>query len=173
MTNETIGRLSAALGQALSARKWRVSTAESCTAGALSAAITAPPGASAWFEYGFVTYADSAKVRLLDVPEACLSGADAPGAVSEQTVLAMARGALIKSGADLALATSGIAGPGGGSAEKPVGTIWLGWALRCPQHGSINGGARCLQLHGDREQVRAQTVAAALAQLCDIVNNEG
>jgi len=148
-----------------------LATAESCTGGGLAQAVTAVAGASQWFEYGFVTYADSAKVKLLDVPEACLWGADAPGAVSEQTVLAMARGALIKSGADIAMATSGIAGPGGGTSEKPVGCVWLGWALRCPERGAIDGNARRLLLQGDREQIRCQTVMAALAQLYDIVNN--
>lgn len=148
------------LGQALEARGWRVTTAESCTGGGIAAAITEVAGSSAWFEYGLVTYANDAKQRLLGVSAETL---EAEGAVSEAVVRQMARGALSLAEADLAVAVSGVAGPGGGSPEKPVGTVWLGWSRS--GEGSVESGARCCHFDGDRAAVRRQTVVAALEQL--------
>lgn len=133
-----------------------VTAAESCTGGGVASAITAVAGSSSWFESGYVTYANAAKMRLLGVPEALLA---AHGAVSREVVEAMVMGACRDSGADLGVAISGVAGPGGGSAAKPVGTVWLAW-------GSAEAAeAECLHFPGDRRAVREQAVHAALAGL--------
>ncbi len=119
-------QLSQRLGEQLLQRNWRIATAESCTGGGVAAAITAIPGSSAWFEYGIVSYANAAKEKLLGVSSETLAR---EGAVSEAVVIEMARGVLALSGADIAVAISGVAGPGGGSPEKPVGTVWFAWAM--------------------------------------------
>src|SRR5262249_42782599 len=119
-----------ALGDALRARGWHIATAESCTGGLLAGACTAPAGASDWFDAGFVTYSNEAKHGVIGVPEAAMRR---HGAVSRQVADAMARGALAKAGVQLALSVTGIAGPGGGSAAKPVGTVWLGLAWETPR----------------------------------------
>ncbi len=152
--------LAGRLGDALSARGWTVATAESCTGGGIAAAITEVPGSSAWFGYGLVTYANAAKVRLLGVPEETL---EREGAVSEAVVRAMAEGVARVSGADLAIAVSGVAGPDGGSADKPVGMVWLGWAIR--QGDDLVSDARLHHFAGNRAAVRCQTVGAALERL--------
>jgi nicotinamide-nucleotide amidase len=113
------------LGQLLMAQNWRITTAESCTGGLIAGALTDVSGSSSWFEQGVVTYSNRAKQNLLGVPSSVF---DEHGAVSEACVMAMASGALRTSGADIAVSVSGVAGPGGGSAEKPVGTVWLAWA---------------------------------------------
>lgn len=123
MNNEAL-LLSQRLGEQLQRLNWRVATAESCTGGAVAAAITASTGSSGWFEYGIVSYANAAKEKLLGVSHDTL---EHEGAVSEPVVIQMVRGVLELSGADIAVAISGIAGPGGGSEEKPVGTVWFGW----------------------------------------------
>lgn len=143
-----------ALAEALRARGWRLVTAESCTGGLIAAACTAVAGSSDWFERGFVSYSNEAKTELLGVP-ASLIGTH--GAVSEPVARVMATGALAHAHADLALAVTGIAGPGGAVPGKPVGTVWLAWALR-----SDPAGAELLQLGGDRAEVRAVTVQRAL-----------
>ena len=163
------------LGDALRARGWRLATAESCTGGLLAGTCTAPAGASDWFAAGFVTYANDAKIGLLGVPEALVSR---HGAVSSEVAEAMARGALAHANAQLALSVTGIAGPGGGSAAKPVGTVWLGLAwvhARETQEGLPAGGdaplvgsrTECLHFAGDRAAIRAQTVAMALRRLVE------
>ncbi len=146
-----------ALAGALRARGWKLATAESCTGGLIAAACTAVAGSSDWFERGFVTYSNDAKTELLGVPAALIARF---GAVSAEVARAMAEGALSQSHAQLAVAVTGIAGPGGGSAAKPVGTVWLALA-------QAGGEARAelLQLAGDRAAVREQTVHAALARL--------
>jgi nicotinamide-nucleotide amidase len=116
-----------ALAEALLARGWMLAAAESCTGGLIAAACTALPGSSRWFERGFVTYGNAAKVEQLGVAQELL---DAHGAVSEPVARAMAEGALARSHADLALAVTGIAGPGGAVPGKPVGTVWLAWSVR-------------------------------------------
>jgi len=146
--------LAARVGQKLRAAERRVVTAESCTGGWVAKALTDIPGSSQWFECGYVTYSNAAKARDLGVAAATL---ESFGAVSEQTVREMAEGALRVSGANVALAVTGIAGPDGGTPGKPVGTVWIGWKRR-------GGYARAELFHfgGDREAVRRQTVAAAL-----------
>ena len=146
--------LAAVLGERLAARGLWIATAESCTGGLLAGAITACPGSSAWFGTGFVTYSNEAKRALLGVTAATL---ERHGAVSEATVREMAAGARSRTGADLAIAVSGVAGPGGGSADKPVGTVWIGRALA---DGSLV--AECHRFAGDRVTVRARAVIAAL-----------
>ena len=163
----------ARLGDALRARGWRLATAESCTGGLLAGTCTEPAGASDWFAAGFVTYANDAKSGLLGVPDALIA---AHGAVSSEVAGAMARGALAHAGVQLALSVTGIAGPGGGSVAKPVGTVWLGLAWvhgRETQEGLPAGGdaplvgcrTERLQLAGGRAAIRAQTVATALDRL--------
>ncbi|MFA5495916.1 MAG: CinA family protein, partial [Porticoccaceae bacterium] len=155
-------RQAAELGALLAARDWRVTCAESCTGGGVAAAITAVPGSSRWFEAGFVSYANSAKERLLDVRPATLA---AWGAVSEAVVEEMARGALRAAGADLAVAVSGIAGPDGGSPDKPVGTVWFAWATASAME------TACHRFPGDRDAVRQQAVAEALRGLIRLCRN--
>ena len=158
--DRTFLSLSRQIGEALLGQHWQISTAESCTGGWLARCITDVPGSSEWFGSGYVTYSNEAKQKMLGVPAGYFTGAEAPGAVSAETVTAMAEGALKASGAQFAVATSGIAGPGGGSAAKPVGTVWFGFARA--------GGATRTLVHcfpGDRRAVRAQTVAVALEEL--------
>lgn len=146
-----------ALAALLLARGWRLVTAESCTGGLIAATCTEVSGSSAWFERGVVTYSNEAKTELLGVPAALI---EAHGAVSEPVALAMAEGALRHSHADVAVAVTGIAGPTGGSADKPVGTVWIAWALS-----GARAHAECHHFPGDRGQVRAATVDHALAGL--------
>ena len=144
------------LGQQLFAARAWVSTAESCTGGGIAEAITRIAGSSAWFEVGFVTYSNRQKTRVLQVAESDLQR---DGAVSQTVVESMARGAQQLSGAQYAVAVSGVAGPDGGSPEKPVGTVWLAWT----QGTLVQSGCWCFA--GDRHAVRQQTVQAALAGL--------
>ena len=144
------------LGQLCQQLNVEVTTAESCTGGGVASAITAVPGSSAYFTAGYVTYSNAAKTRLLGVPDAIL---EAHGAVSEDVVKAMVQGACRESGAELAVAVSGVAGPDGGSAEKPVGTVWLAWGNTEQQQ------ARCFHFSGDRQAVREQAVHEALVGL--------
>lgn len=152
-----IDATAARLGNALRRQGLNVSAAESCTGGGICEAITRVSGSSAWFQTGFVTYANQSKSRWLGVDEADLQ---AHGAVSEPVVRAMATGALAAAEADIAVAVSGIAGPDGGTADKPVGTVWFAWALR---DGTVSSG--CRRLQGNRRDVRAQTVLHALEGL--------
>jgi len=149
--------LAAALGRALVARQRRVATAESCTGGLAAGAITAIAGSSAWFDRGFVTYTNEAKCELLGVPAALIAR---EGAVSEAVARAMADGTLARSRADLVVAVTGIAGPGGGSPAKPVGTVCFAWARR---GGAVDAVTR--RLDGDRAAVRSQSVVVALEGL--------
>ena len=144
------------VGRVLAARDWRVATAESCTAGWVAKALTDVPGSSRWVEGGDVVYSNAAKIRDLNVSLATLRR---HGAVSKATVLAMARGAVQATGADIAIAVSGIAGPDGGTVQKPVGTVWFGVAgLRR----RVRSSATRRVFRGDREAVRRQSVAVAL-----------
>ena len=148
---------SAALAEQLSRRNQLLATAESCTGGWLAKVCTDRAGSSGWFDRGFVPYSNAAKQELLGVAAETLQR---HGAVSRETVLEMVAGVLARSHAHWALAISGIAGPGGGSAQKPVGTVWFGWAGP--------GGwqlARKAQFEGDRDAVRQQAVATALQVL--------
>lgn len=132
-----------------------VAAAESCTGGLVGAALTSVPGSSAVFDRGFVTYSNEAKAELLDVPPAMI---DCYGAVSRQVAKAMAIGAIERSRADLAVSITGIAGPGGGNAEKPVGLVWFGFARR----GERARAERRVFVHGDRDYVRARATTTAL-----------
>jgi nicotinamide-nucleotide amidase len=137
-----------------------VTTAESCTGGWIAKAMTDIAGSSEWFTDGFVTYSNESKTRSLGVPRSVLRS---HGAVSEAAVRAMARGALERSGAELSVAVTGIAGPGGAAAGKPVGTVWLGWAERRGR--SIRVAVQLKHFRGDRDAVRRKTVRAALQGL--------
>ncbi len=151
------------LGPLLRARGWRIATAESCTGGLIAAACTAIAGSSDWFDRGFVTYSNAAKVELLDVSPELLA---AHGAVSEPVARAMALGALQRAPVDAAVSVTGIAGPGGAVPGKPVGTVWLALALREPPGPAIPAVvSERLQLSGTRQQIRIQTTVAALRRL--------
>jgi nicotinamide-nucleotide amidase len=143
------------VGLALKGRGFMLVTAESCTGGWIGQAVTMVPGSSAWFDCGFITYTNTAKRNLLGVREETLAKY---GAVSEQTVVEMSAGALARSRAQIAVAVSGIAGPDGGSAEKPVGTVCIAWAAR-----GSSPAARTVVFPGDRDAVRRASVIAALA----------
>lgn len=147
--------LAHSLGQILLAQHLLVSCAESCTGGLIAAAITSVPGSSGWFTQSWVTYSNQAKQALLGVIDAAL----AQGAVSQATVESMAMGAQAQSQAHCALATSGIAGPDGGSEDKPVGTVWIAWS------GPWGVNSQRFHFAGDRQAVRIQAVNAALGQL--------
>ncbi|MYM65107.1 CinA family protein [Pseudomaricurvus sp. HS19] len=140
------------LGAELLQRHWRVGTAESCTGGMVAAAVTDIAGSSGWFDEGLVTYANSSKERLLQVSATLLSQY---GAVSQPVVEAMVAGVLAR-GADLALATSGVAGPDGGTADKPVGTVWFAWGSTRGIHSEVQ------YFSGDRQAVRDQATIHAL-----------
>ena len=148
--------LATALGRAALERGVRIATAESCTGGLVAAAITAVAGSSDWFDRGFVTYADTAKIDCLGVPAATLSRF---GAVSEEVALAMAQGALRDGAAQWSVAVTGIAGPSGGTPDKPVGTVCFAWA-------GPNAAQACRTLlPGDRARVRRESVRVALEGL--------
>lgn len=142
------------LAQHLSQRRWTLATAESCTGGLIAAACTERSGSSVWFERGWVSYSNQAKTDLLGVDAALI---DAHGAVSEAVARAMAEGALARSMAQVAVAVTGVAGPTGGTPDKPVGTVWLAWAAQ----GMATRALRA-QFAGDRAAVRWATVAQAL-----------
>lgn len=156
----SLAQLAFQVGAALSQRGWLLVTAESCTGGWIAKCITDVAGSSAWFDRGFVTYSNAAKIEMLGVRVETL---ERYGAVSEQTVQEMAAGALARSQAQVAVAVSGIAGPSGGTLDKPVGLVWLAWQVK---------GQRCqtrqAQFAGDREGIRRQAVQAALEGVLDV-----
>lgn len=156
-------KLASEVGAALKAQGMMLATAESCTGGGVACAVTEIAGSSAWFDRGFVTYTNQAKIEMLGVSSDTLARF---GAVSEVTVREMVEGALRHSDAHIALAVSGIAGPGGGSAEKPVGTVWFAWGVRdgvCI--------ARLHQLAGDRAGIRTQAVRIALQGVLELLDS--
>ncbi len=178
-------RLVKTLAAQLLARGWMLATAESCTGGLIAAACTDLAGSSTWFERGFVTYSNAAKVQMLSVDAALIA---LHGAVSEPVARAMAQGALQHAHAQLALAVTGVAGPGGGSADKPVGTVWFAWALPAQTSGASAsdadadpaGRAKALAqaatLHsevmhfaGDRAAVRQATLRHSLRRLLELL----
>lgn len=156
-TDADLLRLATRVGEHLLASGRHVATAESCTGGWISKALTDVAGSSRWFETGYVTYGNEAKTTMLGVLPAELAE---HGAVSEAVVKAMALGALERSGADLAIAVSGIAGPDGGTPGKPVGAVWFAWAWRRGK--SVHVQARLKLFKGDREAVRRKAVENAL-----------
>jgi len=167
--DSALAALAAAVADMLGRQQWHLATAESCTGGWVAQSLTAIAGSSAWFDRGFVTYSNAAKIDMLGVSERSLAE---HGAVSEQVALEMACGALQRSQADCALSITGIAGPSGGTAQKPVGTVCFGWAWQ-----ALAGDARhlqasipathsvalTLQLSGDRNRVRRQAVLESLS----------
>lgn len=159
-TEVNITDLVTELATVLVEREYLLATAESCTGGGIAAACTDLAGSSQWFECGFVTYSNESKSSLLGVSEETLI---THGAVSQQTVHAMVVGAVNSSRANVAVATSGIAGPGGGSAKKPVGTVWIAWGGE--KNGKTEVESQCFLFDGDRESVRQQAVYQALANL--------
>ena len=150
-------QLASQLGRRLLARELMVTTAESCTGGLVAAAMTDIAGSSGWFERGFVTYSNHAKIEMLGVEAALI---ETHGAVSEEVARAMAEGALLESRAQVAIAVTGIAGPGGGTRDKPVGTVCFAWVemLQSPD-------SETMHFVGDRSQVREQSVRHALGGL--------
>lgn len=141
------------IAELLISRGWTLSTAESCTGGGIGHALTALPGSSNWFEGGVICYANGVKNRLLHVPEVILNKY---GAVSEQVAINMAQGVRKLLGTDISVAVTGVAGPDGGTPEKPVGTVWVAWST------GQETAARQFHLEGDRDQIREQTVFQAL-----------
>jgi len=154
--------LAAQVGGLLKAHGLKLVTAESCTGGGVAYTITDVAGSSAWFERGFITYSNLAKQQMLGVSEAALNQY---GAVSEAAVREMVAGALANSAAQVALAVSGIAGPEGGTPDKPVGTVWFAWGIK---QGATH--ARRYQIGGNRAEVRAQAVRIAMQGVVDTLN---
>jgi len=152
--------LVADLAYFLQKRSWQLAVAESCTGGLIAAACTELAGSSLWFERGFVSYSNAAKIELLGVDAALI---EHHGAVSEEVARAMVQGAISRSCAQVALAVTGVAGPSGGSADKPVGTVWFGWATPA---GVVSDLRR---FEGDRRHVREAAVQHALQQLVALI----
>lgn len=161
VSEEELHQLAVELAGKLCARGWMLATAESCTGGWVGHLLTSLPGSSQWYERGFITYANAAKIEMLGVPADVI---DEHGAVSEETASAMAAGALAHSHAQAALAISGIAGPSGGTPKKPVGLVCYGWALA---DGTLLSST--CRLDGDREEIRSRAVAAAMRGLIDLI----
>jgi nicotinamide-nucleotide amidase len=160
VVNDSVDTLVVQLAERLRARGLMLATAESCTGGLIAGACTELAGSSDWFERGFVSYSNAAKTELLGVDAALIAQ---HGAVSEPVARAMAEGAVRHAHAQLAVAVTGVAGPGGGSAAKPVGTVWFGWALPSGTYSEL----QCFG--GDRAAVRAATVQHALARLLGLL----
>lgn len=155
--DEPLRKLATRVGASLLKARLTLVTAESCTGGWIAKVVTDIAGSSAWFDCGMATYSYEAKQAMLGVRPETL---EQHGAVSRETVLEMVSGALVHSGAGIAVAVTGIAGPGGGTSDKPVGTVWIAWKRR-----GGYPGAEVFQFDGDREAVRRQTVMAALQGL--------
>ncbi|NOT84140.1 MAG: CinA family protein [Methylococcaceae bacterium] len=160
--NDELFALSACLGRLLVAQHKQIAVAESCTGGMVAQTLTEIAGSSAWFDRGFVTYSNAAKIQMLGVQPQTL---EQFGAVSAETALAMVAGVLSRSDADYGLAVTGIAGPGGGSAIKPVGTVFIAWAVK-------NGIKYCEQANfsGDRREIRRQTTRRALSYWVEVLS---
>ncbi len=156
-----IYQLTVELSQQLKKHQWKLVTAESCTGGGVAFFMTDMPGSSEWFERGYVTYSNAAKNESLGVKTATLNQY---GAVSQQVAHEMAEGALKHSQAQISVAITGIAGPGGGSTEKPVGTVWFGWAGI-----HINTVTQVQHFSGDRKAVRDQSIQFALKRLVELI----
>ena len=163
-TEEELHRLAQAVASSLRGRGQRLAVAESCTGGLVGKVLTDLPGSSQWFEGGLITYSNAAKQGLLGVPAELLAQA---GAVSAEAVMAMASGLLVRMQAEWTLAVSGIAGPDGGTADKPVGTVWIGWAGR-----DLAPTASRFRFDGDRASVRRAAAANALRGLVDLLADD-
>jgi nicotinamide-nucleotide amidase len=153
------------LAGALTAKRWFIAVAESCTGGWIAKCCTDRAGSSNWFDRGFVTYSNRAKIDMLRVDAAALQ---LHGAVSEIVAEQMAQGALDSAGVDASLAVTGVAGPDGGTGEKPVGTVWFAWAIR-------GGGlySECVRFTGNRDSVRHQSALHALRGMLQMVGDDG
>lgn len=163
MSSDSLTALAALVGDRLRAERMLLATAESCTGGWVAQAVTAIAGSSEWFERGFVTYSNAAKTEMLHVKASTLQ---AHGAVSEQTAREMATGALAASHAQVTVAVTGVAGPGGGSVDKPVGTVCFAWARTNRKvHSEVRHFA------GDRESVRSQSVVVALQGILESLDD--
>lgn len=162
-SNSSISQLVTQVADRLLAKKLIMATAESCTGGWIAQSLTALAGSSDWFDAGFITYSNQAKQNMLSVPSQLFLH-DGPGAVSEEVVRAMTQGAIANSRANVAVAVSGVAGPSGGSADKPVGTVWIAWQW---QDKTVS---TCFKFAGDREAVREATVIAALHGTLSLIN---
>lgn len=160
---KTLSELAQQTALVLIKNDMHLTTAESCTGGGISYWLTSIPGSSAWFERGFVTYTNTAKMEMLAVNNDTLKQF---GAVSRETALEMVAGALSHSHATVAMSVTGIAGPDGGSIEKPVGTVWIAWQIK-----GQAGVAKCFHFTGDRQAIRDQTIAYALMGMIEMVNN--
>jgi nicotinamide-nucleotide amidase len=163
---ERLERLSVQLGQALRAQHLTLATAESCTAGGIAYAVTMTAGSSQWFDRGFITYTNESKMQLLGVASAYLRDF---GAVSEPVARAMALGALTQSAAQVTVAVTGIAGPDGGTAAKPVGTVCFAWAIRRDPSQAAWVRTQSRSFEGDRAAVRTQSVVHALQTLVELL----
>ena len=148
------------LGEKLSAQGWFMATAESCTGGWIAQTVTAISGSSQWFDRGFVTYSNQAKIEMLGVELATIGEY---GAVSGETAAEMVRGALAAARVEIAVAVTGVAGPDGGTPQKPVGTVWFGWATK-----NTEPVTKKMCFAGDRESIRAQTVSVAIDGLLEL-----
>jgi len=162
---QTIDRLANRLGRALKAQHLMLATAESCTAGGVGYAVTLVPGSSAWYDRGFITYSNEAKMQMLGVSAAYLRDF---GAVSEPVARAMALGAM-SHGAQVSLAVTGIAGPEGGTASKPVGTVCFAWAIRRDAAGAPWVKTESRHIAGDRAAVRTECIIVALDMLAGLL----
>ncbi|RDK05529.1 CinA family protein [Cupriavidus lacunae] len=158
-----LDQLAIQAGVALADKSLMLATAESCTGGLVAAAITDVSGSSGWFERGFVTYSNEAKSTMLGVPAKLIRD---HGAVSEEVARAMAEGALLNSRAQVALSVTGVAGPNGGTPEKPVGMVCFGWSNRITTHTETQ------RFRGDRGQIRRQAAEHAMRGLLELVRNE-
>ena len=165
MTDENLHQLAERVGKALKAKGMMMASAESCTGGWIAQVVTAVPGSSAWFERGFVVYTYISKREMLGVKAETL---ETHGAVSLETVHEMTVGALARSHAQVAVSVSGTAGPSGGTAQKPVGTVCFGWGAK---GGAVHTAVK--HLDGDREAVRRQAVVFALEQVLAVVGEGG
>ncbi|MNS95405.1 Nicotinamide-nucleotide amidohydrolase PncC [compost metagenome] len=158
-----LDQLAVQSGVALAEKSLMLATAESCTGGLVAAAITDVSGSSGWFERGFVTYSNEAKSTMLGVPAKLIRD---HGAVSEEVARAMAEGALLNSRAQVSLAITGVAGPNGGTPEKPVGMVCFGWSNRITTHTETQ------RFRGDRGQIRRQAAEHAMRGLLELIRNE-
>lgn len=154
--------LTKTLAEILLSRNWTLALAESCTGGLVCATLTELSGSSEWFERGYITYSNEAKTECLGVPAEVI---ETHGAVSEAVARAMAEGARANAGSNAAISITGVAGPTGGSAEKPVGTVWFGWAT------ANQTLTKCMHFDGDRQTVRKQATEFALAELIALLRN--
>ncbi len=157
-----VADLTKTLAAILLSRNWTVSLAESCTGGLVCATLTELAGSSEWFERGYITYSNEAKTECLGVPSQLI---ESHGAISEQVAKAMAEGARINSGSNVAISITGIAGPSGGSAEKPVGTVCFGWATESQTL------TKTMHFEGNRQTIRQQATEFALAELIALLRS--